>query len=215
MTPSVSVADGRRVTRWSRDSIIEKINEWDRRHGEPPSSADWNPSLARWRAAEWRIERYRNGRWPSTNAVKRHFDGSFDAAVRAAGLEPARPGPRRAAHAAAPAPHAPAPAPHAAVTAVTAAEARIRAALDQAEAAAQDAERWRREALASRAQLAAGRAVSGSADPADTAAGLAGPAILAGALRDLAGARARGDRFGLRVALGAVADAALAWRDRL
>ena len=95
MTPSAQVADGRRVTRWTRDTIIEKIREWNDRYGEPPCSADWNPSLARWRAQEWRAERYRDGVWPSTNAAKRPFDGSFDAAVRAAGLEPHRPGPRR------------------------------------------------------------------------------------------------------------------------
>jgi hypothetical protein len=83
------------VTRWTRDSIIEKILEWNVRFGEPPCSADWNPSLARWRAQEWRVERYRDGTWPSTNAAKRPFDGSFDAAVRAAGLEPHRSGPRR------------------------------------------------------------------------------------------------------------------------
>ena len=83
------------MTRWTRESIIEKILEWNVRFGEPPCSADWNPSLARWRAQEWRIERYRDGLWPSTNAAKRPFDGSFDAAVRAAGLEPHRSGPRR------------------------------------------------------------------------------------------------------------------------
>jgi hypothetical protein len=83
------------VTRWTRESIIEKILEWNDRFGEPPCSADWNPSLARWRAQEWRVERYRDGNWPSTNAAKRPFDGSFDAAVRAAGLEPHRSGPRR------------------------------------------------------------------------------------------------------------------------
>src|SRR5688500_3079427 len=103
MTPSAQIAGGRRVTRWSRETIIEKINEWVTLHGEAPSSADWNPSLARWRAQEWRIERYREGQWPSTNAVKRHFGGSFDAAVRAAGFVPARPGPARAAGAAPPA----------------------------------------------------------------------------------------------------------------
>src|SRR5439155_1147900 len=54
-----------------------------------------NPSLARWRAQEWRADRYRAGTWPSTNAAKRPFGGSFDAAVRAAGLEPHRSGPRR------------------------------------------------------------------------------------------------------------------------
>jgi hypothetical protein len=102
MTPSAQTAGGRRVRRWTRELIIEKILEWDARYGEPPCSADWNPSLARWRAQEWRAERYREGVWPSTNAAKRPFGGSFDAAVRAAGLEPHRPGPRRAAGEAAP-----------------------------------------------------------------------------------------------------------------
>src|SRR3954470_16399823 len=94
MTPSVQIAGGRRVTRWTCESIIEKIADWNGRYGEPPCSADWNPSLARWRAQEWRAERYYADHWPSTNAVKRAFGGSFDAAVRAAGLEPARPGRR-------------------------------------------------------------------------------------------------------------------------
>src|SRR3954471_15988818 len=84
MHPSAKTAGGRRVTRWSRESIIEKIREWNELYGEPPCSADWNPSLARWRAQEWRAERYRDGIWPSTNAAKRPFGGSFDAAVRAA-----------------------------------------------------------------------------------------------------------------------------------
>src|SRR4051794_444825 len=97
MPPSANTAGGRRVTRWTRETIIEKILEWNVRYGEPPCSADWNPSLARWRAQEWRIERYQEGVWPSTNAVKRPFGGSFDAAVRTAGFVPARPGPRRAA----------------------------------------------------------------------------------------------------------------------
>src|SRR5690349_24875020 len=95
MTPSAQNAGGGRVTRWSRELIITKIREWNDRYGEPPCSADWNPSLARWRAQEWRAARYREGVWPSTNAAKRPFGGSFDAAVRAAGLEPHRPGPRR------------------------------------------------------------------------------------------------------------------------
>src|SRR3954462_9610968 len=96
MTPSAQNAGGgRRVTRWTRELIIEKLREWNAAYGEPPCSADWNPSLARWRAQEWRAERYREGVWPSTNAAKRPFGGSFAAAVRAAGLEPHKPGPRR------------------------------------------------------------------------------------------------------------------------
>src|SRR3954471_12918494 len=95
MPPSANSAGGRRVTRWTREAIIEKILEWNELYGEPPCSADWNPSLARWRAQDWRADRYREGVWPSTNAAKRPFDGSFDAAVRAAGLEPHRSGQRR------------------------------------------------------------------------------------------------------------------------
>jgi hypothetical protein len=95
MTPSAQIAGGRRIRRWTRETIIEKILEWNDRYGEPPCSADWNPSLARWRAQEWRAERYRDGAWPSTNAAKRPFGGSFDAAIRAAGLAPHKPGPRR------------------------------------------------------------------------------------------------------------------------
>jgi hypothetical protein len=125
MTPSAQTAGGRRVRRWTRETIIEKILEWDARYGEPPCSADWNPSLARWRAQEWRAERYREGVWPSTNAAKRPFGGSFDAAIRAAGLEPHRPGPRRAAGVARPAVE---PRPD-------------RAALDRAEARAAELER--------------------------------------------------------------------------
>src|SRR6187551_2679885 len=95
MTPSAQTAGGRQVRRWTRETIIRRIRDWNDRYGEPPCSADWNPSLARWRAQEWRAERYYAGVWPSTNAVKRPFGGSFDAAVRAAGLEPHKPGPRR------------------------------------------------------------------------------------------------------------------------
>src|SRR5918998_540491 len=101
MTPSVVLAGGVRKGTLTREQVIEKILRWNALYGEPPCTADWNPSLARWRAQEWRIERYRLGdpetgaSWPSLNSAKRLFDGSFDAAVREAGLVPHRPGPRR------------------------------------------------------------------------------------------------------------------------
>jgi hypothetical protein len=92
-------AAGRRG-RWDRDAITEAVREWAATYGEPPRAADWNPSAARWSGQPWRVERYRAGRadgspWPALNAAKRPFGGSLTAAVRAAGLEPARPGPRR------------------------------------------------------------------------------------------------------------------------
>ncbi len=85
---------------WDRDSIIQAIQEWVALHGEPPRAADWNPSSAKWSGQLWRVERYRAGRpdgspWPALNAAKRPFGGSLTAAIVAAGLEPARPGPTR------------------------------------------------------------------------------------------------------------------------
>jgi len=85
---------------WTRDTIINAIQEWVATYDEPPRAADWNPSSAKWSGQTWRIERYRAGRadgtaWPSLNAAKRPFDGSLSVAVRAAGFEPAKPGPRR------------------------------------------------------------------------------------------------------------------------
>src|SRR5690242_14471193 len=135
MRPSAQTAGGAQVTRWTRELIITKIREWNDRYGEPPCSADWNPSLARWRAQEWRAERYREGVWPSTNAVKRPFGGSFVAAVRAAGLEPHKPGPRRRATAAVrPAvEQRPPRAPRDVEEAVRAAEDRARAAARRAD----------------------------------------------------------------------------------
>src|SRR3954469_15128030 len=95
----VRTAGGRRGG-WDRDSVIEAIQEWVATYGEPPRAADWNPSSARWSGQQWRVERYRAGRadgspWPALNSAKRPFGGSLNAAVRAAGFEPARPGPTR------------------------------------------------------------------------------------------------------------------------
>jgi hypothetical protein len=244
MTPSAQTAGGRRVTRWTRELIIEKILEWEARYGEPPCSADWNPSLARWRAQDWRAERYRDGVWPSTNAAKRPFDGSFDAAVRAAGLEPHRPGPRRRA-AGAPRPAVRDVAERGEtdlraaldriaeleralaadrVDAVVAdADARVRAADDQAEAAVRDAAEARTQAAAAErrarelsALVANGqRRLTGGELAELRDGGPSGPAVLARALRRLARARAAGDRGGLASALAEVASAAVRWRDRL
>ncbi|WP_026911532.1 hypothetical protein [Patulibacter minatonensis] len=85
---------------WTRDTIINAIQEWVATYDEPPRAADWNPSSAKWSGQTWRIERYRAGRadgtaWPSLNAAKRPFDGSLAVAVRAAGFQPPKPGPRR------------------------------------------------------------------------------------------------------------------------
>ncbi len=89
-----------RGTSWDRDSIIIAIQEWVATYGEPPRAADWNPSSAKWAGQLWRVERYRAGRadgspWPALNSAKRPFGGSLNEALRAAGFEPAKPGPMR------------------------------------------------------------------------------------------------------------------------
>ncbi|HEX5618702.1 MAG TPA: hypothetical protein VFX51_09790 [Solirubrobacteraceae bacterium] len=290
MPPSAKTAGGRRVTRWTRELIIEKILEWEARYGEPPCSADWNPSLARWRAQEWRAERYRDGIWPSTNAAKRPFAGSFDAAVRAAGLEPHKPGPRRRAPGVARPDVAPREAVPSAADLLAAAqvriaelerqllvaegradraeakasdarrrarrvtdprarrervkvarrdartealerveeliadaEARVRASDDQAQAAVRDAAEARDEAAAAErrarelsALVADGQRRLTGGELAELRTGdPSGPAVLAGALKRLARARAAGDRGGQAAALAEIASAAVRWRDRL
>jgi hypothetical protein len=85
---------------WDRDSIVNAIQEWVATYGEPPRAADWNPSAAKWSGQLWRVARYRAGRadgssWPALNSAKRPFGGSLNEAIRAAGFEPATPGPKR------------------------------------------------------------------------------------------------------------------------
>jgi hypothetical protein len=237
MTPSAQTAGGRRVRRWTRELIIEKILEWKARYGEPPCSADWNPSLARWRAQEWRAERYREGVWPSTNAAKRPFGGSFDAAVRAAGLEPHRPGPRRRAARAARPRVEPSPRNEigellerivALERALLVADARA----ERAEAKVSEARRRARRAATrhtrDRVRVARAPARELSTLVADgrprltsgelselRQGGPSGPAVLAVALRKLARARAAGDYGAQASALAEIASAAVRWRDRI
>jgi hypothetical protein len=223
MASSARLADRPRARRWSRELIIEKIREWNDRYGEPPCSADWNPSLARWRAQEWRAERYREGIWPSTNAAKRRFDGSFDAAVRAAGLEPRRPGPRRGGAGAgrpAVAQRDPAP-PRALEDEIVAAHDRIRAAEARAAGLERRLERAQARVRRAEEQVAeARRRARAGADqrpgaPRAREGGGSGPAVLAAALKGLAGAHASADRAALDAALAELASAAVRWRDRL
>ncbi len=86
---------------WTPEKIVRAIRRWVELYGEPPRAADWNPSSARWSRQTWRIARYRQGdpetgeSWPSLNTAKHPFGGSLNAAVRAAGFEPAKSGPHR------------------------------------------------------------------------------------------------------------------------
>jgi DNA repair exonuclease SbcCD ATPase subunit len=86
---------------WTPESVITEIQHFVEAHGEVPRLADLNPGQAKITGQVWRIERYRAGcpvcgsAYPSANAARRCFDGSLELAIRAAGFEPAKRGPRR------------------------------------------------------------------------------------------------------------------------
>ena len=80
---------GRRAGRYTDDEILEAIRRWANRYGEPPTSTDWEPARARRMGQSWRAERFELGEWPTVRMVRARF-GSFNAAVRDAGLRPRR-----------------------------------------------------------------------------------------------------------------------------
>jgi len=168
---------------WDRDSIIIAIQEWVATYGEPPRAADWNPSSAKWAGQLWRVERYRAGRadgspWPALNSAKRPFGGSLTAAIRAAGFEPAKPGPMRRRDVD----------PEQAHRAVISPEGR--AMLAEALAQAREAER-RVAALEARLERAAGRATVTVAKPKVVRERVVDDAAVARAQRRAAAAEAK------------------------
>jgi hypothetical protein len=90
-----------KTPQWTPESVITEIQHFVEAHGEVPRLADLNPGQAKITGQIWRIDRYRAGcpicgsAYPSANAARRCFDGSLELAIRAAGFEPAKRGPRR------------------------------------------------------------------------------------------------------------------------
>jgi hypothetical protein len=90
-----------KTPQWTPESVITEIQHFVQAHGEVPRLADLNPGQAKITGQVWRIDRYRAGcpvcgsAYPSANAARRCFDGSLELAIRAAGFEPAKRGPRR------------------------------------------------------------------------------------------------------------------------
>ena len=56
---------------WTKEEIIQKIQEWQAEHGLPPAKTDWQ----------------KNDEWPSHGSVAYHF-GSWSDGIRAAGFLP-------------------------------------------------------------------------------------------------------------------------------
>jgi hypothetical protein len=79
-------------TVWTRERIIDAIQDYATEYGRPPSAREWNPQMA---VATYRddiAERfYEDGCWPSATTVQKVF-GRWNAAIEAAGFTPLRPG---------------------------------------------------------------------------------------------------------------------------
>lgn len=80
MPPPVKSRPKRRYSYWTRDSIIREIRAWHRKHGRPPSVAEWNVRT--------------KAKWPTSCTVMRHF-GSWNAAIEAAGFDTVKPSQNR------------------------------------------------------------------------------------------------------------------------
>lgn len=98
-SPVRTKRDGRKVGARTRQDIIEALQEYYATYGQP-TTASFNPSTAKWRDDQESIDRYYTPRkdgsqWPSLNSIKDLFDGSFNEALKAAGLPENKPGPGR------------------------------------------------------------------------------------------------------------------------
>lgn len=99
MTLSAITAEGRQQYTPRQLAIIDALRRYAAEYGPDFTAAAFSPSTAKWRDEPELIERYYDAegvpRWPSLNAIKAQFDGSFNAARVAAGLPPNRPGPSK------------------------------------------------------------------------------------------------------------------------
>lgn len=93
--------DGRKAGALTPDAAAQALRDYYTAFNELPVTAAFNPATARSRSRADLVERYAAGNpitgrpWPSLNAIKGVHNGSFDAAMIAAGLPLSRTGPKR------------------------------------------------------------------------------------------------------------------------
>jgi Homing endonuclease associated repeat len=78
---------------WTRERIVDALQDWAGLVGSPPRSYEWAPASARVLGRESLLSRLwaaSHPRWPSTATVVRHF-GTWNSALSAAGLPLRRP----------------------------------------------------------------------------------------------------------------------------
>lgn len=70
---------------WTRERILQALEDWTEQHGEPPTVLDWSPTLARANGHPEQAERFeRDGCWPLSQRVIEAF-GSWNAALTGLG----------------------------------------------------------------------------------------------------------------------------------
>lgn len=69
--------------RWTREAIIELIQKWAEKYGEPPRFNDWFVKAK----TEWKFGEVSKRTWPYSYTVVWMF-GSWNAAIEAAGFKP-------------------------------------------------------------------------------------------------------------------------------
>jgi hypothetical protein len=80
------------ATIWTRERIIDAIQDYAEQYGRPPSATEWSPHAAIRVYRDDIAERfYEDGCWPSTVIVQTRF-GSWNAAIAAAGFSPLKTG---------------------------------------------------------------------------------------------------------------------------
>lgn len=83
---------------WDQAAVLDAVDEWTRRFGEPPTVMDWAPALARRHGRDevadlWERER---PRWPHASLAARRF-GGWNRMLQAAGQRHTQQGLQRAA----------------------------------------------------------------------------------------------------------------------
>lgn len=82
----------------TKERVVAAIQEWESRYGMPPSAYDWNLHYARAKAHPERLRqieaRHGEAEWPNVSTVQAVF-GSWNNALREAGVRPIPPGQRR------------------------------------------------------------------------------------------------------------------------
>jgi hypothetical protein len=81
---------------WTPELVIERVQDWARETGAPPTSGEWEigrpekeaeKALAKARAWHDKAAMFHAGQWPGNDTVRRFF-GTFSAGLAAAGFEP-------------------------------------------------------------------------------------------------------------------------------